>query len=92
MTNTKKPVQHLCGFLHFHTLLPYSTNLSIDFISSYHVTFHTSSAAKSIDIRLNNKPLFNALNQQKPYTCNFLLTKQLQSSILKVLHKGSKGR
>ena len=68
MTNTKKPVQHLCGFLHFHTLLPYSTNLSIDFISSYHVTFHTSAAAKSIDIRLNNKPLFNTQNQQNPYT------------------------
>ena len=63
MTNTKKPVQHLCGFLHFYAFLPYSTNSSIDFINSYHVTFHTSSAAKSIDIKLNNKPLFNA---QKP--------------------------
>lgn len=83
MTDTKKPVQHLCGFLHFHTLLPYSTNLSIDFISSYHVTFHTSSAAKSIDIRLNNKPLFNTQNQHKPYAYNSLLTKQLQISILK---------
>ena len=83
MTNTKKPVQHLCGFLHFHTLLPYSTNLSIDFISSYHVTFHTSSAAKSIDIKLNNKPLFNAKNHQKEHTCNSLITKQLQSIILK---------
>ena len=83
MTNTKKPVQHLCGFLHFQTLLPYSTNLSIDFISSYHVTFHTSSAAKSIDIRLNNKPLFNAQNHQKEHTCNSLITKQLQSIILK---------
>ena len=83
MTDTKKPVQHLCGFLHFHTLLPYSTNLSIDFISSYHVTFHTSSAAKSIDIRLNNKPLFNAQNHQKEHTCNSLITKQLQSIILK---------
>lgn len=83
MTNTKKPVQHLCGFLHFHTLLPYSTNLSIDFISSYHVTFHTSSAVKSIDIRLNNKPLFNAQNHQKEHTCNSLITKQLQSIILK---------
>ena len=83
MTNKKKPVQHLCGFLHFHTLLPYSTNLSIDFISSYHVTFHTSSAAKSIDIRLNNKPLFNAQNHQKEHTCNSLITKQLQSIILK---------
>lgn len=51
MTNTKKPVQHLCGFLHFHTLLPYSTNLSIDFISSYHVTFYTSSSVKNIDIK-----------------------------------------
>ena len=83
MTNTKKPVQHLCGFLHFHTLLPYSTNLSLDYISSYHVTFHTSSAAKSIDIRLNNKPLFNIQNQQKPYAYNSLLTRQLQISILK---------
>ena len=83
MTNTKKPVQHLCGFLHFHTLLPYSTNLSIDFINSYHVTFHTSSAAKSIDIRLNNKSLFNAQNHQKEHTCNSLITKQLQSIILK---------
>ena len=83
MTDTKKPVQHLCGFLHFQTLLPYSTNLSIDFISSYHVTFHTSSAAKSIDIRLNNKPLFNIQNQQKPYAYNSLLTRQLQISILK---------
>ena len=75
MTDTKKPVQHLCGFLHFHTLLPYSTNLSIDFISFYHVTFHTSSAAKSIDIRLNNKPLFNTQSQHKPYAYNSLLTK-----------------
>jgi len=83
MTNTKKPVQHLCGFLHFHTLLPYSNNLSLDFISSYLVTFHTSSAAKSIDIRLNNKPLFNTQNQHKPYAYNSLLTKQLQISILK---------
>jgi len=83
MTNTKKPVQQLCGFRHFHTLLPCSTNLSIDFISSYHVTFHTSSAAKSIDIRLNNKPLFNTQNQHKPYAYNSLLTKQLQISILK---------
>jgi len=81
MTNTKKPVQHLCGFLYFHTLLPYSTNLSIDFISSYHVTFHTSSAAKSIDIKLNNKPLFNVQSHQKAHTCNSLITKQLQSSI-----------
>ena len=80
MTNTKKPVQHLCGFLHFHTLLPYSTNLSLAFISSYHVTFHTSSAAKSIDIRLNNKPLFNVQSHQKPHTHNSLLTKLLQSS------------
>lgn len=83
MTNTKKPVQHLCGFLHFHTLLLYSTNLSIDFISFYHVTFHTSLAAKSIDIRFNNKPLFNAQSHQKPHTHNSLLTKLLQSSISK---------
>ena len=83
MKHTKKPAQSMCGFLHFHTLLPYSTNLSIDFINSYHVTFHTSSAAKSIDIRLNNKPLFNIQNQQKPYAYNSLLTRQLQISILK---------
>lgn len=75
MTNTKKPVQHLCGFLHFHTLLPYSTNLSIDFISSYHVTFHTSSAAKSIDIKISKKPLFYAQNNQKLHACNLLLIK-----------------
>jgi len=75
MTDTKKPVQHLCGFLHFHTLLPYSTNLSLDYISSYHVTFYTSSAAKNIDIKLNNKPLFNAQNQHKPHPYNFVLTK-----------------
>lgn len=83
MTDTKKPVQHLCGFLHFHTLLPYSTNSSIDFINSYHVTFHTSSAAKSIDIKINNKPLLNTQKQHKPYAYNSLLTKQLQISILK---------
>lgn len=81
MTNTKKPVQHLCGFLHFHTLLPYSTNLSIDFISSYHVTFYTSSSVKNIDIKISKKPLFNAQNHQKPHTHNSLLTKLLQSSI-----------
>ena len=83
MTDTKKPVQHLCGFLHFHTLLPYSINLSLAIIGSYNITFHTSLAAKSIDIKLNNKPLFNTQNQQKPYTYNSLLTKQLQRSILK---------
>lgn len=83
MTNTKKPAQLLCGFLHFHTLLPYSTILSIDFIRSYHVTFHTSAAAKSIDIKIKNKPLFNIQNQQKPYAYNSLLTRQLQISILK---------
>lgn len=73
----------MCGFFRFHAFLPYSTNLSLDYISSYHVTFYTSSAAKSIDIWLNNKPLFNTQNQQKPYTYNSLLTKQLQRSILK---------
>jgi len=75
MTNTKKPVQHLCGFLHFHTLLPYSTNLSIDFISSYHVTFYTSSSVKNIDIKISKKPLFYAQNNQKLHACNSLLTK-----------------
>lgn len=83
MKHTKKPALSMCGFLRFHAFLPYSTNLSIDFISSYHVTFHTSSAVKSIDIRLNNKPLFNAQNHQKEHTCNSLITKQLQSIILK---------
>ena len=73
----------MCGFLRFHAFLPYSTNLSLDYISSYHVTFYISSAAKSIDIWLNNKPLFNTQKQQKPYTYNSLLTKQLQRSILK---------
>ena len=81
MKHTKKPAQSMCGFLRFHAFLPYSTNLSLDYISSYHVTFYTSSAAKSIDIRLNNKPLFNAQNYQKPHTHNSLLTKLLQSSI-----------
>jgi len=75
MTDTKKPVQHLCGFLHFHTLLPYSTNLSIDFISSYHVTFYTSSSVKNIDIKISKKPLFYAQNNQKLHACNSLLTK-----------------
>ena len=83
MKHTKKPAQSMCGFLRFHAFLPYSTNLSLDYISSYHVTFHTSAAAKSIDIELNNKPLFNAQSQHKPYAYNSLLTKQLQSSILK---------
>ena len=83
MKHTKKPAQSMCGFLRFHAFLPYSTNLSLDYISSYHVTFHTSSAAKSIDIKIKNKPLFNIQNQQKPYTYNSLLTKRLQSSILK---------
>lgn len=73
----------MCGFLRFHAFLPYSTNLSLDYISSYHVTFHTSSAAKSIDIWVDNKSLFNIQNYQKPYAYNSLLTKQLQSSILK---------
>lgn len=65
MTDTKKPVQHLCGFLHFHTLLPYSTNLSIDFISSYHVTFYTSSSVKNIDTEISKKPLFYVLVSDK---------------------------
>jgi len=75
MTNTKKPVQQLCGFLHFHTLLPYSTNLSIDFISSYHVTFYTSSSVKNIDTEISKKPLFYTQNNQKLHACNLLLTK-----------------
>lgn len=75
MKHTKKPAHQLCGFLRFHAFLPYSTNLSLDYISSYHVTFHTSLATKNIDIKLNNKPLFNIQNYQKQYACNFLLTK-----------------
>ena len=83
MKHTKKPAQLMCGFLCFHAFLPYSTNLSLNYISYCHVTFHTSLAAKSIDIELNNKPLFNTQNQQKPYAYNFLLTKQLQNNISK---------
>ena len=83
MKHTKKPAQSMCGFLRFHAFLPYSNNLSLDYISSYHVTFHTSAAAKSIDIKINNKPLSNTQNQHKLYAYNSLLTKQLQSSILK---------
>ena len=75
MTNKKKPVQHLCGFLHFHTLLPYSTNRFLDYISSYHVTFYTLSSVKNIDIKISKKPLFYAQNKQKRYPCNLLLTK-----------------
>ena len=83
MKHTKKPAQSMCGFLRFHTLLPYSINLSLAIIGSYNITFHTSSAAKSIDIKIKNKPLFNTQNQQKPYAYNSLLTRQLQISILK---------
>ena len=75
MKHTKKLAQPMCGFLRFHTFLPYSTNRSLDYISSYHVTFHTSAAAKSIDIKINKKPLFNTQNQQKPYAYNSLLTR-----------------
>jgi len=75
MTNTKKPVQHLCGFLHFHTLLPYSTNRFLDYISSYHVTFYTSSSVKNIDTEISKKPLFYTQNNQKLHACNLLLTK-----------------
>lgn len=75
MKHTKKPAQSMCGFLRFHTLLPYSINLSLAIIGSYNITFHTSLAAKSIDIKINKKPLFNTQNQQKPYAYNSLLTK-----------------
>jgi len=75
MTNTKKPVQHLCGFLRFHTLLPYSTNRFLDYISSYHVTFYTSSSVKNIDTEISKKPLFYTQNNQKLHACNLLLTK-----------------
>lgn len=75
MTDTKKPVQHLCGFLHFHTLLPYSTNVSLHFMSPYHVTFYTSSSVKNIDIKISKKPLFYAQNNQKLHAYNSLLTK-----------------
>lgn len=57
----------MCGFLRFHTLLPYSNNLSLDFISSYHVTFYTSSSVKNIDIKISKKPLF-MLKTTKNYT------------------------
>ena len=77
----RNPYNICAGFFIFILSYPYSTNSSIDFINSYHVTFHTSSAAKSIDIKLNNKPLFNAQNHQKPHTRNSLLTKLLQNSI-----------
>ena len=75
MTNKKKPVQHLCGFLRFHTLLPYSTNRFLDYISSYHVTFYTSSSVKNIDTEISKKPLFYTQNNQKLHACNLLLTK-----------------
>lgn len=83
MKHTKKPAQSMCGFLRFHAFLPYSTNLSLDYISSYHITFHTSLAVKNIDINLNNKPLLNAQSHQKTYACNSVLTKQLQNNISK---------
>lgn len=75
MTDTKKPVQHLCGFLHFHTLLTYSTNVSLHFMSPYHVTFYTSLSVKNIDTETIKKPLFYAQNNQKLHACNLLLTK-----------------
>ena len=75
MTNTKKPVQHLCGFLRFHAFLTYSTNVTLNFMSPYHVTFYTSSSVKNIDIKISKKPLFYAQNNQKPHACNSLLTK-----------------
>lgn len=75
MKHTKKPTQSMCGFLRFHAFLPYSNNLSLDFISSYHVTFYTSSSVKNIDIKISKKPLFYAQNNQKPHACNSLLTK-----------------
>ena len=75
MTDTKKPVQHLCGFLHFHAFLTYSTNVTLNFMSPYHVTFYTSSSVKNIDIKISKKPLFYAQNKQKQYPCNLLLTK-----------------
>ena len=75
MKHTKKPTLSMCGFLRFHAFLPYSNNLSLDFISSYHVTFYTSSSVKNIDIKISKKPLFYAQNKQKRYPCNLLLTK-----------------
>lgn len=63
MTNTKKPVQLLCGFLRFHAILTYSTNVSLTFVSPYHATFYTSSSVKNIDIKISKKPLFNAQNR-----------------------------
>lgn len=67
MKHTKKPAQSMCGFLRFHTFLPYSTNCSLDYISSYHVTFYTSSSVKNIDTEISKKPLF-ILKTTKNYT------------------------
>ena len=73
----------MCGFLRFQTLLPYSTNLSLNFMSPYHVTFYTSSSVKNIDIKISKSLFFYAQNRQKRHPCNLLLTKQLHNSISK---------
>ena len=83
MTDTKKPAQQLCGFLRFHAFLTYSTNVSLHFMSPYHVTFYTLSSVKNIDIKIRKKPLFYAQNNQKLHACNLLLTKQLHNNISK---------
>ena len=75
MKHTKKPAQSMCGFLRFHAFLPYSTNRFLDYISSYHVTFYTSSSVKNIDTEISKKPLFYTQNNQKLHACNLLLTK-----------------
>ena len=75
MTNTKKPVQQLCGFLRFLAFITYSTNVSLNFLNLYHVTFYTSSSVKNIDTKISKKPLFYAQNNQKLHACNLLLTK-----------------
>ena len=65
MKHTKKPAQSMCGFLRFHTFLPYSTNCSLDYISSYHVTFYTSSSVKNIDIEISKSLFFLCPKQTK---------------------------
>ena len=83
MKHTKKPAQSMCGFLRFHAFLTYSTNVTLNFMSSYHVTFYTPSSVKNIDMKISKKPLFYAQNRQKQQPCNILLTKQLHNNVSK---------
>ena len=75
MTDTKKPVQHLCGFLRFHAFLTYSSNVSLIFMSPYHVTFYTSSSVKNIDIEIRKNLFLILKTNKKSHACNLLLTK-----------------